>query len=111
VQRHPHIEPFRFTAASKPPLIQRLAVALEQGQVLWPRGWTVLTYEMKRYEYEIHPGGRISYDAPGGFHDDCVVALALANDARMCIGATAPMVHLIPTMHAPTLRASPRVLR
>ncbi len=39
--------------------------------------WEVLTAEMKRYEYEIGPTGQISYAAPSGYHDDCVMALAL----------------------------------
>ena len=37
---------------------------------------------MKRYEYQIGPSGQISYGAPSGFHDDCVMALALANHRR-----------------------------
>jgi hypothetical protein len=40
--------------------------------------WAVLTAEMKRYEYEIGPTGQVSYSAPSGYHDDCVMALALA---------------------------------
>ena len=44
--------------------------------------WDVLTAEMKRYEYVIGPSGGISYGAPGGYHDDCVMALALANHRR-----------------------------
>ena len=34
---------------------------------------------MKRYEFEYGATGRISYGAPSGYHDDCVIALALAN--------------------------------
>jgi len=37
---------------------------------------------MKRYEYAIAPTGGISYNAPSGYHDDCVIALALANHRR-----------------------------
>jgi hypothetical protein len=44
--------------------------------------WDVLTNEMKRYEYVISPSGGISYGAPSGYHDDCVIALALANHRR-----------------------------
>jgi len=40
--------------------------------------WDVLTAEMNRYEYEIGPAAQISHDAPSGYHDDCVMALALA---------------------------------
>lgn len=40
--------------------------------------WEVLTAEMRRYEYEIGPTGQVSYSAPSGHNDDCVMALALA---------------------------------
>jgi hypothetical protein len=76
------IEAFKFTSASKTALVQRLIVAVEQSKVCWPSAWDVLTAEMKRYEYEISPSGGISYNAPGGYHDDCVMALALANHRR-----------------------------
>ena len=49
-----------------------------QGQSAVGSGdWEVLTAEMKRYEYEIGPTGQVSYAAPSGYHDDCVMALAL----------------------------------
>jgi hypothetical protein len=44
--------------------------------------WEVLTNEMKRFEYQISPSGGITYNAPAGYHDDCVMALALANHRR-----------------------------
>ena len=37
---------------------------------------------MRRYEYRVMPNGAVQYDAPSGRHDDCVVALALANHRR-----------------------------
>ena len=78
----PNIAPLKFTSASKTQLIQRLIVAIEQKQISWPKSWTVLTDELKRYEYKILPGGSITYNAPGGFNDDTVISLALANSAR-----------------------------
>jgi hypothetical protein len=103
----PDIEGYKLTAGSKVELIQRLVVAIEQRRVSWPggrvshggtkgtegrdfepqmdadgRGWEILTNELKRYEYQIGPSGQISYGAPAGFHDDCVIALALANHGR-----------------------------
>jgi hypothetical protein len=92
----PEIEAYRMTALNKTQLIQRLAHAVEERKVTWPAGsgptadcrlptasgWEVLTAEMKRFEYEIRPGGGISYGAPSGYHDDCVIALALANHRR-----------------------------
>jgi hypothetical protein len=51
------------------------------------------------------PGRQISYDAPSGFHDDSVVALALANEARIQGGAPAPMVPLAAARPASVLRS------
>ena len=86
------IEGFKFTSGSKTALVQRLIVAVEQRKVSWPATsgrsavdsgqWDILTSEMKRYEYEISPSGGITYNAPSGYHDDCVMALALANHRR-----------------------------
>ena len=76
------IEAFKLTSGSKTELIQRLIVAVEQRQVSWPASWLVMTAEMKRYEYAISPTGGITYNAPSGYHDDCVISLALANYRR-----------------------------
>ena len=73
----PHVEGFKITAQTKRELVQGLMVAVEQRRVMWPAAWDVLTAEMKRYEYEIGPTGQVSYAAPSGYHDDCVMALAL----------------------------------
>ncbi len=99
----PAIEGYKFTPASKVALVQRLSVAVEQREVSWPVGsgqgewptancslpaesWDTLTAEMKRYEYAIGPSGSLSYNAPAGYHDDCVMALALANHGRWQAG-------------------------
>jgi phage FluMu gp28-like protein len=74
----PRIEAVKFTNLVKTQLVQRLVVAVEQRTVSWPRAWVVLTDEMKRYEYAIGANGTITYSAPSGFHDDCVMAIALA---------------------------------
>jgi hypothetical protein len=92
------IEAFKFTSPSKIELVQRLIVAVEQRKVSWPcvaptamtpgamqggrSDWDILTAEMRRYEYQISPSGGITYSAPAGYHDDCVMALALANHRR-----------------------------
>ena len=77
-------------------LVQRLIVAVEQQKVSWPEEWQVLTNEMQRYEYEISARGRLSYNAPSGFHDDCVMALALANHRRWETQSAGPMLPLAP---------------
>jgi len=83
-RRHviPRIEPVKLINLSKTQLIQRLVVAIEQRQIGWPAAWSVVTDELKRYEYQITPNGSITYNAPSGYHDDCIIALALANSER-----------------------------
>jgi hypothetical protein len=95
-RRHSNIEPFKFSARSKVELVQRLIVAIEQQKVGWPKEWEVLTNEIRRYEYDISARGHISYNAPSGFHDDCVMALALANHRRWETESVGPMMPLAP---------------
>ena len=52
----------------------------------------MLTNEMKRYEYVISATGNVSYNAPAGCHDDCVIALALANHGRWQSGSAGAML-------------------
>jgi hypothetical protein len=91
-RRYSNIEPFKFTSISKAELVQRLIVAIEQQKVSWPEEWQVLTHELQRYEYQISSRGHISYSAPSGFHDDCVMALALANHRRWETESCGPMI-------------------
>jgi hypothetical protein len=95
--------------------LTQLACELCEGRVFWPsascrmqegkpgesdhgshglNGWEILANEMKRYEYEISSTGRISYNAPSGYHDDCVIALALANHGRWETGNCGRMLPL-----------------
>ena len=82
----PDITAFKITQQSKKELIQGLMLAIEKRDVGWPMSWEVLTTEMERYEYDIGPTGNISYNAPGGYHDDTVIALALAQWGRVKYG-------------------------
>ena len=117
----PDIEAFKLTAVSKTELIQRLIVALEQRHVSWPAGnrsgslavgqsdWEILTAEMKRYEYAIGPSGGLTYSAPSGYHDDCVIALALANHGRWEAG-TCGHILLVPGGKKRRLRGQGRTV-
>ena len=71
------VRPFRMTAASKAPLIEALALAIERRDLaLLPDD--VLLGELAAYTMERLPGGGFRYSAPPGLHDDTVIALALA---------------------------------
>jgi hypothetical protein len=127
-QVYADIEGFKLTSASKTALIQRLIVGVEQRRVSWTscapaaqepeatqgtcQNWNVLTSEMKRYEYEISPSGGITYNAPSGYHDDCVMALALANHGRWEAESSGRMIALggIGRPAASVLRRRQRIL-
>ena len=69
------------TAASgnKNNLIAQLAVDMSDGRVKVPETEERLLYELRIYRKSMTSGGKPKYEAPSGEHDDCVIALALAN--------------------------------
>lgn len=77
------VQPYKFTNESKKQLIQMLMMSLEQEKIkLFNKediNGKVQFNEMVIFEYEMTPSGLIRYQAPEGYHDDCVMALALAN--------------------------------
>jgi len=75
------VKPFKFTNESKKQLIQSLMISLEQERIkIFSKDISPeLMTELEIFEYEISSSGLIRYNAPEGYHDDCVIALALAN--------------------------------
>ncbi|QYK53259.1 MAG: hypothetical protein KF824_13520 [Fimbriimonadaceae bacterium] len=69
--------PFRFTGASKERLIDNLVILIEAEEI-WLLDEQVQTDELLAFRAIRRPGGGISYSAPTGGHDDCVMAVALA---------------------------------
>lgn len=76
---------FTTTTDSKDRLIQALTLAFEQRNISIPDD-PVLLAELQAFEAERLPSGRWRYEAPGGMHDDTVIALALAHEARQSGG-------------------------
>ena len=76
------INEFVTTAGTKEPLIQQAAGAFEFHRIeIWPETEPlggVLVNELLSYERQQTPAGHATYNAPVGYHDDCVMALALA---------------------------------
>jgi hypothetical protein len=69
---------FQTTATSKPPLIESLGLAFERSELTILND-PVQVAELQAYERTIsRMTGRSSYSAPAGYHDDTVMALALA---------------------------------
>lgn len=73
-----NIEGFKFTNESKKDLIQSLAISFEQDKITIPE-IKELVNELSIFEYEMTRSGNVRYSAPEGYHDDCVISLALAN--------------------------------
>jgi hypothetical protein len=69
---------FEMTASSKPPLIESLGLAFEQSEIeIFDE--PVLIGELEAFERTVSEHtGRSRFSAPEGFHDDCVISLALA---------------------------------
>lgn len=82
-----NIDPFKFTSSSKKELIENLIVAIENQEILFP-DIPELVSELELYEIEVSRTGNVRYNAPEGFHDDTVIALALVNDLLRAQGSS-----------------------
>lgn len=71
------VEGYKFTSASKKDLIENLSMMMENRQISYPN-IPELINELKLYGYKTSKAGTVEYSAPQGYHDDIVVALALA---------------------------------
>jgi len=72
---------FTTTAESKAEVVQALALAFERRDIRIPDN-PALIAELEAFEADRLPSGRWHYSAPDGMHDDTVIALALAWEAR-----------------------------
>jgi len=71
---------FKYTSTSKQQLMESLASSIHKSEIGFPAG--VIKDELEIFEYQFTATG-VRYNAPQGFHDDCVNALALANKCRI----------------------------
>ncbi len=71
------VDGYKFTNESKGKLIESLMLAFEKGEIRILDDPTQRN-ELDIYEYTINRSGTVSYNAPDGYHDDTVIALALA---------------------------------
>lgn len=68
---------FKFSSHSKQQLMERLAVSIQKKEISVLDG--VMRDELENFEFQYTRTG-VRYSAPDGLHDDCVCALALANE-------------------------------
>lgn len=73
-----NVFPFVFTNNSKNDIVNRLIMACEYAQISIPN-ITTIRNELEIFEFNMTKTGKISYSAPDGKHDDCVMSLAMAN--------------------------------
>ena len=83
---HGRVEPVKFSPATKRQLIEDLIATVEAGELTAP-DIAQLRHELSVFEYDVTPSGTVRYDAPEGFFDDCVDALALASSQLERLGA------------------------
>lgn len=66
---------YQFTSQSKQRLMEGLALAIQSREITFPAG--AIRAELELFEYVFTRTG-VRYSAPEGYHDDAVMALALA---------------------------------
>jgi hypothetical protein len=76
------VEGYKFTNATKKDLVENLSLAIDNKTISFPNPipnhGTVLFDELGLFGYVRRPSGTYEYSAPEGYHDDTVIALALA---------------------------------
>ena len=83
------VEGYTFTNSSKRELIDELALRFAHGTVSIPRDEQLIK-ELQYFEYELTDSGNVRLGARSGYHDDLVIALALACKQAKCAGYTSP---------------------
>ena len=80
LQRHFNaMHGFKYTSSSKQQLMEALASSIHKREIFYPDN--EIKSELEIFEYQYTATG-VRYNAPTGFHDDCVNALALANKCK-----------------------------
>lgn len=75
--RHFSVEGYLFTNASKKALVEQLQLGIQNRDIELP-DIPVMLNELRQFEYQLTPSRMLTYSAPKGAHDDCVISLALA---------------------------------
>jgi phage FluMu gp28-like protein len=80
-KQYPSIQPFVTSNDSKQNLIEDLIMGMNEGKIKLPTKElnADLYKELSVFTYEYSPRTRkVKYGSPSGFHDDCVISLALS---------------------------------
>jgi hypothetical protein len=87
-REYSNVAGYKITNTSKKQLVENLSLMLDEGRIWFPCNpskpreihpdYQILKDELELFAYEITPSHNIQYNAPEGYHDDTVIALALA---------------------------------
>ena len=69
------LDGFKFTTESKPKLIYDFIKKIERGELKYNQ---ITADELSVFEYVYTSTGHIKFNARQGYHDDCIISLALA---------------------------------
>lgn len=76
--RYEHVQPLKLTNETKREIIENLALCIANKKFTYPEEAEQLVEELSVFGVEQTSSGLIRYEAPRGFHDDCVISAALA---------------------------------
>lgn len=71
------VEPVKLTNITKREIIENLSIKLDEKGISGPF-IQMIVEELEAFSYRMSHSGNIIYEAPKGFHDDVVLALAMA---------------------------------
>jgi len=76
--------------------IRTLIYDIQNGSLMLPSKnfFPQLYQELSAYSYRISPNGTMTFNAPSGFYDDCVISLMLANEARTKIAFSKSKIYV-----------------
>lgn len=73
-----NIEGYTLTNQSKKDIIEKLSILMQQRKIVYPE-IAELIQELQVFSYKVSDASnKVQYNAPPGYHDDCVISLALA---------------------------------
>ena len=82
--------PVKFTNTIKGNLIRSLQLAIEKRDITFPEIPELIS-ELQMFAVQVGRTGLLSYGAPPGYHDDCVISMALAVSEMAMTSLTAPI--------------------
>lgn len=72
-----NVKDFKFGNVSKAQMVEKMKMFFSDKKVVLP-DYEPLIDELGSFSQDITPSGKLKYEAPQGFHDDCVDALGMA---------------------------------